>query len=138
MAGAAVTPRVRTIVICDEVTSSPVEHGVFNLDGVQNHLLAESFPLRVRLNLYLVLSSHRRGRFSGTVLVVNQRDDRVLRNLEFNARFDQDNALVPMYLELGQCLFPEAGAFRFEINFNTGDREVLKGEHPFHVLSIEE
>jgi len=48
------------------------------------------------------------------------------------------SALVPMYLELGRRLFPEAGAYRFEIYFTAGDKEVLKGEHPFYVLLSEE
>jgi hypothetical protein len=44
MAVAAVTPRVRTIVICDDVATSPTEEGVFTLEGVRQHLEAASFP----------------------------------------------------------------------------------------------
>jgi hypothetical protein len=134
---AAVTPRVRTIVICDDVAASEIEHGVFTLEGVRHQLVAESFPLRSALNRYL-LSSARKGRYSGTVLLVNEGTDRVVRQLEFVARFDHDNVLLPMYLELGRCVFPEAGAYRFEIYFSARGHEVLKGEYPFHVLSSEE
>jgi hypothetical protein len=138
MAVAAVTPRVRTIVVCDDVSLSPTENGVFNLEGVRQHLEAASFPLRAELNLYLVLSSARKGGYAGTVLVINERDDRVIRVLEFAALFANDNALLPLYLELGGCLFPEPGSYRFEIYFSARDREVLKGEHPFNVLAVEE
>ena len=44
MAVAAVTPRVRTIVICDDVSASLTENGVFTLEGVRLHLEAASFP----------------------------------------------------------------------------------------------
>jgi len=44
MAVAAVTPRVRTIVICDDVSASLTENGVFTLEGVRLHLEANSFP----------------------------------------------------------------------------------------------
>jgi len=57
MAVAAVTPRVRTIVIWDEVVASPTEDGVFTLEGVRQHLEAASFPWRAALNLFFLLSS---------------------------------------------------------------------------------
>jgi hypothetical protein len=51
MAVAAVTPRVRTIVIrtiviCDDVSASLTENGVFTLEGVRLHMQATSFPYR--------------------------------------------------------------------------------------------
>ena len=61
MAVASLTPRVRTIVICDDVSASPTEEGVFTLEGVHQHLEAGSFPCRVSLNLFLLLSSPRKG-----------------------------------------------------------------------------
>ena len=42
MAIAAVTPRVRTIVICDDVSASFTETGVFTLECVRSHLEAAS------------------------------------------------------------------------------------------------
>src|SRR5437899_11557152 len=76
MAVAAVTPRVRTIVICDAVSASLTEDGVFTLEGVRLHLEAASFPCRAALSLYLLLSSSRKGRYSGKILVVNERSDK--------------------------------------------------------------
>jgi hypothetical protein len=61
VAVAAVTPRVRTIVICDDAVASPTEGDVFTLEGVRVRLQAERFPWRVGLNVYLLLSSPRKG-----------------------------------------------------------------------------
>jgi hypothetical protein len=46
---------------------------------------------------------------------------------------------VPLYVEVGDCAFPEAGLYSFEIYFSArGGGEALKGEHQFTVLSYEE
>src|SRR5581483_12021055 len=87
MAVAALTPRVRTIVICDAVSASRTEDRVFTLKGVRQHLKATSFPLRAKLRVYLLLSSPRKGRYSGRVLIVNERNERVIRYEKFLAEF---------------------------------------------------
>lgn len=139
MAVAAVTPRVRTIVICDEVVPSLIEDGVFTLEGVRQHLAPASLPWRAALSLFVLLSSPRKGRYSGKILVVNERNDRPTRYVKFFATFQENNELLPLYVEITDCLFPEAGAYRFEIYFAArSGGEALKGEHPFTVLSPEE
>jgi hypothetical protein len=139
MAIAAVTPRVRTIVICDDVSASLSEDGVFTLEGVRLHLAAASFPCRAGLSLFLLLSSPRKGRYAGKILVVNERSDRPIRYVKFVATFQEDNELLPLYVEVGDCVFPEAGQYSFEVYFSArDDGEALKGEHPFIVLSHEE
>jgi hypothetical protein len=139
MAAAAVTPRVRTIVICDNVSASLTEHGVFTLEGVRLHLEAASFPSRATLSLFLLLSSPRKGRYAGKILVVNERSDRPIRYVKFFATFQEDNKLLPLFVEVGACVFPEAGLYSFEVYFSARDGgEALKGEHPFTVLSREE
>src|SRR5437588_382099 len=115
MASAAVTPRVRTIVICDEITPSLTEAGVFTLEGVRQHLEAGSFPWHAELSIFLLLSSARSGNFAGKILVVNERNDRPIRYVKFLAGFDQDNELLPMYVDIGDCVFPEAGSYNFEV-----------------------
>jgi hypothetical protein len=46
---------------------------------------------------------------------------------------------MPLYVEVDDCVFPEAGQYNFEIYFSARDGgEALKGEHPFIVLSHEE
>jgi hypothetical protein len=139
VAVAAVTPRVRTIVICDDVSASLTEEGVFTLEGVRLRLQATSFPHRAALSLFLLLSSPRKGRYSGKILVINERSDRPIRYVKFLATFQEDNELLPLYVEVGDCVFPEAGPYSFEIYFSTRDGgDALKAEHPFSVLSHEE
>jgi hypothetical protein len=79
MAVAAVTPRVRTIVICDGISASLAESGVFTLEGVRLHLEASSFPCPAALHLFLLLSSPRKGKYPGKVLVVNERTEKPIR-----------------------------------------------------------
>jgi hypothetical protein len=138
MAVAAVTPRVRTIVICDDVSASLTENGVFTLEGVRLQLEAASFPRHAALRLFLLLSSPRKGRYSGKILVINERSDRPIRYVKFLATFQEDNELLPLYVDVGDCVFPEAGSYNFEIYFSARGGEALKGEHPFTVRSHEE
>ncbi len=139
MAVAAVTPRVRTIVICDDVSASRTEARVFNLKGARQHLEAASFPCRAALRVFLLLSSSRKGKYPGKILIVNERTDRLIRYVKFFAAFERDNALLPLYINVDNCVFPEEGHYNFEIHFSArGGGEVLKGEHPFTVLSPEE
>lgn len=136
---AAATPRVRTIVICDDVSASLTQDGVFTLEGVRLGLEAGSFPCRAALSLFLVLSSPRKGQYSGKILVINERSDKPIRYVKFRPTFQEDNELLPLYVEVGDCVFPEAGQYCFEIYFSARDGgEALKGEHPFSVLSHEE
>src|SRR5262249_40964255 len=136
MAVVSVTPRVRTIVICDDVSASPTEEGVFTLEGVRQHLVAASLPWRASLNLFLLLSSRRRGRYSGKILLVNEQNDKAIRYVKFVVAFEEDNELLPLYVEVGDCVFSEAGQYTFEIYFSARDGgEALKGEHPLTVLA---
>ena len=118
MAVAAVTPRVRTIVICDEVVASLTEEGVFTLEGVRQHLEAASFPWRAAFSVFLLLSSPRKGKYSGKILVVNEGTDRPIRYAKLVAAFGQDNELLPLYVEVRDCVFPDAGQYSFEIYFS--------------------
>lgn len=139
MTVAALTPRVRTIVICDAVSASRTEDRVFTLKRVRQQLEAASFPLRAKLRVYLLLSSPRKGRYSGRVLIVNERSERVIRYEKFLPEFEEDNELLPWYVNIDNCVFPEAGHYKFEVYFTAhGGDETLKGEHPFTVRSQEE
>jgi hypothetical protein len=83
MTVAALTPRVRTIVICDDVSTSRTENRVFTLKGVRQHLEAASFPCRATLRVFLLLSSPRKGKYAGKVLIINERNARVIRYEKF-------------------------------------------------------
>ena len=139
VAVAAVTPRVRTVVICDDVVPSLTEAGVFTLEGVRQHLLASSFPTSAAVSLFLLLSSPRKGNYPGKILIVNEQNDRTIRYVKFVATFHEDNELLPVQLELGDCVFPELGHYSFQIYFSArGGGEALKDEHPFTVHRYEE
>jgi hypothetical protein len=138
MTVATITPRVRSIVICDDVSASRTEDRVFNLKGVRQHLEVASIPWRASLRVFLILSSSRKGKCPGKVLLVNERNDRPIRYVKFSAAFEKDNELLPLYVNLGDCVFPEAGHYNFEVSFAARDGEALKGEHPFAVFSQEE
>jgi hypothetical protein len=72
-------------------------------------------------------------------VIVNERNERVIRYAKFTADFDYENELLLSGLSIGNCVFPEPGQYRFEIYFFVrGAGEALKGEHPFAVLSYEE
>ena len=135
MAVAAVTPRVRTIVICDGVSPSLTEDSVFTREGVRLQLEANSFPCRAELSMFILLSCARKGSYSGKVVVVNERTDKSIRYVKFLATFQEDNELLPLHVEAVDCVFPEAGQYTFEIHFSARGGEALKGEHPFRVVS---
>jgi len=136
MAVASVTPRVRTIVICDDVSASLTEDRVFTLECARLHLQATSFPCRAALNVFLLLSSARRGTYYGKILVVNERNDKLIRYVKFDATFGENNELLPLCVDIGECAFPEAGTYTFEVYFSArGGGEAIKSELPFRVLS---
>jgi hypothetical protein len=138
MAGSAFAPRVRTIVICDDVSASETEENVFHLEGVRRSLYAESFPWRADLNVLLLLSSARKGRYPGTIKVERDRDERVIRYAKFLAAFPEDNHSLFFPVEIGRCVFPGPGLYTFQVWFSAPEGgEKLKGEHPFAVLSAE-
>lgn len=140
MAIAALTPRVRTIVTCDSISVRLDERSVFTLEGVRQQLHAVSFPCSVRLWVFLVLSCARHGNYAGRILVVNDRTDRSIRYTRFGARFEDDNQSLSLQIDLGDCVFPEAGLYRPEVYFFAagGSREALKGDCPFTVLATVE
>jgi hypothetical protein len=139
MPAAAVTPRVRSIVICDDVSASLTEDGVFTLEGVRLHLEAGAFPWRASLSLLLLVSCARKGRYPAKILVVNERNGKPIRYVKLIAVFQEDSELSPLYVQIGHCMFPEAGPYNFEMYFTVpGGGEALKGELPFVVRSQEE
>src|SRR5262249_48032640 len=139
MSVAALTPRVRIMVICDDVIASDTEPGVFTLEGVRQALSPGSFPRPAPLNLFLLLSSARRGRFPGKVLVIHDATDRPIRYVKFEAEFQENNEVNPFWVDLGSCEFPTPGGYTFQVGFasKTG-AEALKAEQSFHVFQEEE
>lgn len=136
---AALTPRVRILVVCDDVLTSETEAGVFNLEGVRQHLTVRSVPIAAPLNLFLLLSNPRHGTYEGKVLVVHDGTDRTVRYVRFAVAFQEDNEVLPLWLDLGVCEFPEPGSYTFQVWFSSPQGgDALKGELPFHIVQDEE
>lgn len=139
MAAAALTPRVRIMVVCDDVTASNTEDGVFTLEGVRQRIYAPSLPCQKDLHVYLLVACPRRGRYEGAVGVVNSETTRLVRWAPFDVTFRDANDLVPVIVDVVNCPFPEASAYTFEIWFTTRNGDAAqKGELPFHVIGPEE
>jgi hypothetical protein len=139
MPAASLAPHVRILIVCDEGIASDTESGVFTLEGVRQHVFAGSFPWSVRLDLFLLVSSARKGTYPGKVLIINERLDRTIRYIRFAAAFQDDHEVLPLCVELGECEFPEPGRYTFQIWFiSKNGQDVEKGELPFSILQPEE
>ena len=134
MSAAALTPRVRILVLCDEVFESEIEQGVFTLEGVRQHLTGGPFPWRAPLSLFLVLFSARKGVYRGNAVIARVSTDKCLRYSKFQVEFDEDNQVLPLCVNLGWCEFPGAGLYTVQVWFyQEQGMDVLKGELPFSV-----
>lgn len=139
MPAAALTPRVRIMVVCSEVIPSETENDVFTLEGVRQHVVAESFPCLYEPKLYLLLSSPRKGLYRGEVLLIHVRIDRVIRQVKFQATFQENREMFPIGIPTGQCRFPESGEYTFQVSLASHRGEwALKAEQPFEVLQTED
>src|SRR5262249_48616057 len=136
MAAAALTPRVRTMVICDGVRESKMEVDVFHLKGVRRRIVANGFPfVPRRLWLFLVMSSLRSGEFPGYIRVINDRTEKAAFYAHLVPRpvFDGNDYCEARYSI--RCRFPEEGRYTAQIWFyQQHGIDVLKGELPFTVV----
>ena len=139
MSAAALTPRVRTLAVCDEAVRSEIEEGVFTLEGVRQGFRSASFPCRRTLNVYLVLSHPRKAKFEGVIRVIDEDVDKFLRLAKFVAEFDQDNQSLPLAVDLGEVVFPSPKVYTIKVEFPTfTGPDVLKSETYFSVLEEQE
>ncbi len=139
MSGAALTPRVRFLTVCDEAVRSEIEEGVFTLEGVRYRIYARSFPCLRELSVYMLLSYPRTGRFEGMVRVWDEEDNKTIRLRQFVADFDEDTRLAAYDVDLGECVFPDPKVYWIRIEFFSHEGvNVLKHESPFSILEEEE
>ncbi len=137
MSTAALTPRVPSLLVCDDAAASLIEAGVYDLEGVRQHLMARVFPRATSLGVFLLLSCPRRGTYPCKVLVVNDHtgDDEVVHTVEIDVEFDEDNVILPLLVDLGDWEFEAQGRYAFQVWFSApSGGNALKGELPFHVL----
>ena len=127
------------MAICDRVTESKSEIGVFNLRGVRQSIAAHTFPYVPRsLWLFLVLSSPRPGEFPGYVRVLQERTDKAVFFAHLaRPAFGADGGWLASITAL-RCRFPEAGLYTVQAwFFQAQGNDILKGEMPF-VIEAEE
>jgi hypothetical protein len=136
---AALTPRVRTLVICDGVRISSLEENVFHLRGARCHLHVDSFPSRRRLRLFMILSSPRPGRFPGYVKVIHDQTDRAVfyGQIDPAPHFPDAGDLLPLIVRL-LIRFPRPGRYTVQIwFFQETSADILKMEQPLYVFASE-
>jgi hypothetical protein len=136
MSAAALVPRVWDLVLCDRARHSREEDEVYNLRGVRNEIVADRFPFRLRsLWFFLVLSSPRTGKFTGSVRVINERTEKVVFYRKIETAFPEPHQRR-FFADAITCSFPEAGNYTVRVYFFQEDQgDVLKGERPFPVLA---
>jgi hypothetical protein len=93
MAAAALTPRVRIMVVCDDVTASATEDGVYTLECVRQRIHAGSLPCNQNLHVYLLVACPRPGRYEGAVGVTNIETARLVRWAPFDVTFAKPTTL---------------------------------------------
>jgi hypothetical protein len=134
MSAAALTPRVRILVVCDEVIASDLEDGVYSLEGVRHEVFASAFPHRRSLSLYLLLSSPRIGVFTCIPTVTNEGETGLVRLRAVRVGVAEENEPVAISIDLGEVEFPEPGRYVFQVWFaSQAGVEVLKGEQALRV-----
>jgi hypothetical protein len=134
---AALTPRVRTMVICDRLRESKTEAGVFDLKGVRPSIFANAIPFsRRKLWLFMHLSSPRSGLFPGYVRVVNDDNNKTVfyAHLDPIPVFDVGSGIMAVYSRI-RYSFPEPGKYSVQVwFFQEVEADVLKGEMSFEVM----
>jgi hypothetical protein len=135
MAAAALTPRVRVMVVCDAIKPSRIEADVFDLKGVRGHLTAASFPfVPPRLWLFLLLSSPRPGDYPGYIVVTNDRTGKAIFHGKIAPVFQEEFELLPVLMQL-RCKFLEPGRYTIQVCFFQEETaDVVKGEQPLYIL----
>lgn len=136
---AALTPRGRTLIVCDGVRASKSEENVFHLRGARTHIQSSEFPVWRRLSLFLILSSLRAGRFPSYVKVIDDETEQAVfyGQVDPPPMFAGAAELLPFDLPI-RVRFPKAGRYTLPVwFFNPSAADVLKMEHPLYVLGGE-
>src|SRR5260370_42121674 len=136
---AALTPRVRTLVVCDGIRASRLEENVFHLRGARWPLLAAAFPFRGRLRLFVILSSPRPGRFPSYVKVIEDESDQAVfyGQIQPSPWFPEAGDLLPLDVPV-YVRFPRPGPYTVQVwFFQETSADVLKMEQPLFVLEGE-
>jgi hypothetical protein len=130
MAKKKIPPRVHTLVICDYVELSSEEADVLHLFGVRSRLEADSFPFfQPHLSVFLQVSGYP-GQASGRIVLVLARSDEQVDEWPLPLMsFLGPLELIPLHVELTDCVFPEAGLYYIQVYFS----DMLLSERWLHL-----
>ncbi len=134
----ALTPRVRVLLVCDDIQPSEDEENVFHLWGTRYQMFADAFPVWCQLRVFLIVSHVHPGRYPAYVSVIDERAEESLFDGRIVAEFSEDGGYcafdMPVSIE-----FPSEGRYWVQVAFGSDVRSaILKKEEPFHVRATEE
>ncbi len=114
-----VLPRVHVMLLCDEIVPVADEEGVYNLLGARTHIVAPAFPyVHPQLIVYLQVTGHE-GTVSGVMEVVHARtDESLFQQLTPTIPLHGPLEVVPVWVVMEDCEFPEAGIYYCQIYFD--------------------
>jgi len=132
MADGSVFARVHVLILCDEIEELPGGEDLFDLRGVRTRVRAQSIPyVHPQLCIYLQVTGHQ-ARASGRLVVVNEAtDEEILHAPIEDFQLSGPLEIVPLWLRLRDCEFPEPGVYWFQVFLN----EKLVMERRFHVVA---
>lgn len=111
-----VLPRVQAMLICDDVTGSAQEKGVYYLNGVRHTISFAAFPAtRQYLCVFLHLSGHRGEATCKASIYQALTDAKVFESNPKVIKFDEPTIVVPFLLRLRNCVFPAPGVYYVEV-----------------------
>ncbi len=135
MAKKKIPPRVHVLVICDAVELSSEEADVFPLFGVRTRIEADAFPFyQSQLSVFLHLSGYA-GQVTGRVVLLLGRTDEQVSEWPLPVvSFLGPLEMIPLRVDLTDCVFPEAGVYYIQIYFS----DMLLGERWLNVFTSTE
>ena len=132
MPDGSVFARVHVLVLCDEIEELPGGDDLFDLGKVRTQLRVPSFPyVHPQLCAYLQVTGHE-GIASGHMVVVNEAtDEEILYRPIEEFRLSGPLEVIPIWLRMRDCEFPEPGVYWFQVFLN--DKLVM--ERRFRVVA---
>jgi hypothetical protein len=132
MTDGPVRVRLHVLVLCDEVEELPGGEDVFNLIGVRTHVRARSFPyFHPQLCVFFQVTGHDETT-SGHLALVQEATDAEIFQLPIDTfPLSGPLRLIPKWIELQDCGFPEPGVYWFQVVLNGK----LVMERRFHVIT---
>jgi hypothetical protein len=110
MAALPASPRVRAMVLCDEIMPTVAENDVYDLLGVRTEIRAAAFPhVHPRLAVYLQVSGHQ-GTADCHVIIIRAEDESEIAVAPIQTlHLAGPLFIAPIWWTIDDCSFPEPG-----------------------------